>query len=169
MQREYTHKEVNKMLSGLTLAIFGAALAVVLGGIGSAIGVGLAGQASSGVMSEDPEKFGSLLLLVALPGTQGIYGFLSAFLVILKLGLAGGTVATVSVTQGWQILFSCLPVALTGLVSGIHQGKVCASGVYMVAKQPKDLMKPVIMAALVETYAVLGLLITILIQNGITI
>jgi len=157
------------MLSGLTLAIFGAALAVVLGGIGSAIGVGLAGQASSGVMSEDPDKFGSLLLLVALPGTQGIYGFLSAFLVILKLGLVGGTVATVSVSQGWQILISCLPVALTGLVSGIHQGKVCASGVYMVAKQPRDLMKPVIMAALVETYAVLGLLITILIQNGITI
>jgi V/A-type H+-transporting ATPase subunit K len=157
------------MLSGLTLAIFGAALAVVLGGIGSAIGVGLAGQASSGVMSEDPDKFGSLLLLVALPGTQGIYGFLSAFLVILKLGLAGGTVATVSVSQGWQVLISCLPVALTGLVSGIHQGKVCASGVYMVAKQPKDLMKTMIMAALVETYAVLGLLITILIQNGITI
>lgn len=157
------------MLNGLTLAILGAAFAVVLGGIGSAIGVGLAGQASSGVMSEDPDKFGSLLLLVALPGTQGIYGFLSAFLVILKLGLAGGTVATVSVSQGWQILISCLPVALTGLVSGIHQGKVCASGVYMVAKQPKDLMKPVILAALVETYAVLGLLITILIQNGITI
>lgn len=157
------------MLSGLTLAIFGAALAVVLGGIGSAIGVGIAGQASSGVMSEDPDKFGSLLLLVALPGTQGIYGFLSAFLVILKLGLAGGTVATVNVSQGWQILISCLPVAFTGLVSGIHQGKVCASGVYMVAKQPKDLMKPVILAALVETYAVLGLLITILIQNGITI
>ncbi len=157
------------MLNGLTLAILGAAFAVVLGGIGSAIGVGLAGQASSGVMSEDPDKFGSLLLLVALPGTQGIYGFLSAFLVILKLGLAGGTVAAVSVNQGWQILISCLPVALTGLVSGIHQGKVCASGVYMVAKQPKDLMKPVILAALVETYAVLGLLITILIQNGITI
>jgi V/A-type H+-transporting ATPase subunit K len=157
------------MLSGLTLAILGAAFAVVFGGIGSAIGVGLAGQASSGVMSEDPDKFGSLLLLVALPGTQGIYGFLSAFLVILKLGLAGGTVATVNVGQGWQILFSCLPVAFTGLVSGIHQGKVCASGVYMVAKQPKDLMKPVILAALVETYAVLGLLITILIQNGITL
>ncbi len=151
---------------GLTLAIVGGALAVVLGGIGSAIGVGLAGQASSGVMSEDPEKFGSLLLLVALPGTQGIYGFLSAFLVILKLGLVG-EIVSLTTMQGWQILVSCLPVGLTGLVSGIHQGKVCASGVYMVAKQPKDLMKPVIMAALVETYAVLGLLITILLQNGI--
>ena len=88
-------------------------------------------------------------------------------MVILKLGLTGGTLATVTVQQGWQMLISCLPVAFTGLVSGIHQGKVCASGVYMVAKQPKDLMKPVIMAALVETYAVLGLLITILLQNGI--
>jgi V/A-type H+-transporting ATPase subunit K len=154
---------------GLTMAILGGTLAVILGGIGSAIGVGLAGQASSGVMSEDPEKFGSLLLLVALPGTQGIYGFLSAFLVILKLGLTGGDVASPAVLQGWQILIACLPVAFTGLVSGIHQGKVCASGVYMVAKQPKDLMKPVIMAALVETYAVLGLLITILLLNGIQI
>ncbi|MFQ6037920.1 MAG: V-type ATP synthase subunit K [Candidatus Aminicenantales bacterium] len=157
------------MSLGLTLAILGGALAVVLGGIGSAIGVGLAGQASSGVMSEDPEKFGSLLLLVALPGTQGIYGFLSSFLVILKLGLTGGAVATPSVFHGWQIMIACLPVAFTGLVSGIHQGKVCASGVYMVAKQPKDLMKPVIMAALVETYAVLGLLITILLLNGISL
>ncbi len=154
---------------GFTLAVFGGALAVVLGGIGSAIGVGLAGQASSGVMTEDPEKFGSLLLLVALPGTQGIYGFLSAFLVMLKLGIVGGALNEVTISQGWQLLISCLPVAMAGLVSGIHQGKVCASGVYMVAKQPKDLMKPVIMAALVETYAVLGLLITILLLNGISL
>ncbi|MFQ6108668.1 MAG: V-type ATP synthase subunit K [Candidatus Aminicenantales bacterium] len=155
------------MALGLTIAIMGGAMAAILGGIGSAIGVGLAGQASSGVMSEDPEKFGSLLLLVALPGTQGIYGFLSAFLVILKLGLTTGSIAILNSAQGWQILIACLPVAFAGLVSGIHQGKVCASGVYMVAKQPKDLMKPVIMAALVETYAVLGLLITILLLNGI--
>jgi V/A-type H+-transporting ATPase subunit K len=154
---------------GFTLAVFGGALAVVLGGIGSAIGIGLAGQASSGVMTEDPEKFGSLLLLVALPGTQGIYGFLSAFLVMLKLGIVGGALNEVTISQGWQLLISCLPVAMAGLVSGIHQGKVCASGVYMVAKQPKDLMKPVIMAALVETYAVLGLLITILLLNGISL
>jgi len=158
---------VTEMALGFTLAVFGGALAVVLGGIGSAIGVGLAGQASSGVMSEDPEKFGSLLLLVALPGTQGIYGFLSAFLVMLKLGLVGEALKSLTIYQGWQVLIACLPVAFAGLVSGIHQGKVCASGVYMVAKQPKDLMKPVIMAALVETYAVLGLLITILLLNGI--
>jgi len=157
------------MEMGLALAFLGAASAAILAGIGSAIGVGLAGQAASGVMSEDPEKFGSLLLLVALPGTQGIYGFLSAFLVILKLGVTGGTIAQVNVHQGWQLLVACLPVALAGLVSGIYQGKVCASGIYMVAKQPKDMTKPLILGALVETYAVLGLLITILLLNGIKI
>lgn len=152
---------------GLALAILGSAFAVIFGGIGSAIGIGLVGQASSGVMSEDPEKFGSLLILVALPGTQGIYGFLSAFLVILKLGLTGEAVVTLTTFQGLQIFMTCLPIAFTGLISGIHQGKVCAAGVYMVAKQPKDMMKPVILAALVETYAVLGLLITIILLNGI--
>ncbi|MDH7512120.1 MAG: V-type ATP synthase subunit K [Clostridiales bacterium] len=152
---------------GLTLAVLGGALAVALGGSGSAIGVGLAGQAAAGVMSEDPEKFGILLLLVALPGTQGIYGFLSTFLVLLKLGLTGATAVKPSVHQGWQIFVACLPVGITGLVSAIHQGKVCASGVYMVAKQPKDLAKPLVLAALVETYAVLGLLITILLLNSI--
>lgn len=152
---------------GLTLAISGGAIAFLLAGSGSAIGVGLAGQAASGVMSEDPEKFGSLLLLVALPGTQGIYGFLSWFLVVLKLGLLAGTRATLTVHQGWQVLVACLPVAFVGLMSAIHQGKVCATGVYMTAKQPKDLAKPLVLAALVETYAVLGLLTTVLLLNSV--
>jgi V/A-type H+-transporting ATPase subunit K len=155
------------MSSGLTLAILGAALAVFVAGIGSAIGIGLAGQAASGVMSEDPSKFGILIPLAALPGTQGIYGFLSGFLVILKLGLLGGQIIQPTVQQGWQIMFASFPVAFAGLVSGIHQGKVCASGIYMVAKQPKDMTKPLVMGALVETYAVLGLLATVLLLNGI--
>lgn len=155
------------MALGLTLAIFGAAMAVLLAGIGSAIGVGMAGQAASGVMSEDPSKFGSVLLLSALPGTQGIYGFLSSFLVILKLGLITGQVVQPTVQQGIQVMLACFPVAFAGLVSAIHQGKVCTAGVYMVAKQPRDMTKPMVLAALVETYAVLGLLATVLILNGI--
>jgi len=152
---------------GFTLAILGAVLAVALAGIGSAIGVGLAGAAAGGIMSEDPEKFGSILLLAALPGTQGIYGFLSAFLVAIKLNLISGSVAAVTFNQGLNILIACLPVALAGLVSAIHQGKVCAAGIYMVAKQPKEAAKPLVMGALVETYAVLGLLFTVLLLNGI--
>jgi len=152
---------------GFLTALLGAALAVILSGIGSAIGVGLAGQAASGVMSEDPEKFGSLLLLTALPGTQGIYGFLTGFMVFIKLGLISGHIAQLTAQQGLDILVACLPVGFVGLISAIHQGKVCAAGIYMVAKQPKETAKPLVLGALVETYAVLGLLISILMLNGI--
>ncbi len=155
---------------GLVLAIVGGALAVFMAGCGSAIGIGLAGQAADGVMSEDPKKFGSLLILVALPGTQGIYGFLIGIMVMNKLGFFGAAgLAAIATEQGWQILGACLPIAIAGLVSGIHQGKVSAAGAGVVAKQPSDFFKAVIMSALVETYAVLGLLISILFLNGIKI
>ena len=147
---------------GLAISIIGGACAVALAGMGSAIGIGLAGQASAGVLSEDPKKFGSLLILVALPGTQGIYGFVIGFLLIIKLGLLGGVIPSISIAQGWQIFGACMPIALAGLVSGIHQGRVSAAGVGVAAKQPQDFMKAVIMSALVETYAVLGLLASFL-------
>jgi V/A-type H+-transporting ATPase subunit K len=152
---------------GTALAILGAALAVFGGGIGSSIGVGIAGQAAAGLLSEQPEKFGNLLLLVAIPGTQGIYGFLGGFLVISKLGLLGGSPISPDIYQGLQILFACLPVSISGLVSGIHQGKVAASGIGMVAKRAEESGRALILAALVETYAILGLLTTILLLNGI--
>ena len=124
------------MTLGLALAILGAALAVALAGTGSSMGVGLAGQAASGVISEDPEKFGKCLLLQALPGTQGIYGFLGAIMAIQKIGLLGGNVPDLTVMQGWQVLFACLPVGIVGLTSGIWQGKVSTAGMGVVAKKP---------------------------------
>ncbi len=151
---------------GLGLAILGAALAVGLSGTGSSMGVGIAGESAAGVLSEDPDKFGLTLLLVALPGTQGIYGFLSAFWVMLKINLLGGVMA-ISPAVGLQIFFACLPVGLVGLTSGIYQGRVAASGIQLAAKRPEDTGKGVILAAMVETYAVLGLLTTILLLNGI--
>ncbi len=154
-------------MGGLEIALIGVALAVVMGGIGSSIGVGLAGQAASGVMTEDPEKFGRLLLLVALPGTQGIYGLLASFLLIMKLGLiGGGSALEITQAQGFKLLFSCLPVALAGLFSAIHQGKVCVAGIMMAAKRPEEMGKILVLAVFVEFYAVLGLLITILLLFG---
>ncbi|MFH1313270.1 MAG: V-type ATP synthase subunit K [Candidatus Eisenbacteria bacterium] len=152
---------------GLALAIAGAAISAFLAGTGSAIGIGTAARTADGVLSEDPEKFGRLLILVALPGTQGIYGLLGAFLVIIKLGLAGGAAVSLTLQQGMQIMFACLPVAVAGLSSGIHQGKACAAGVALTAKRPEEMMKGVIYAAMVETYAIFGLLATILLLNGI--
>ncbi|HNQ36036.1 MAG TPA: V-type ATP synthase subunit K [bacterium] len=154
-------------LLGLAISILGGALAVGLAGGGSAIGVGLAGQAASGVLAEDPDKFGSTLLLVALPGTQGIYGFLVGFLVIMKLGLLGSQIIFPSLFQGLQILGACLPIALAGFISAVHQGKVCAAGVGVAAKNPAAGMKALVYGALVETYAILGLVASIFFLQGI--
>ncbi len=156
------------MEMGLTYGILGAAAAAILAGIGSAIGIGYAARVANGVLAEDPDKFGALFILVVLPGTQGFYGFLGAFLIILKLGLLGGGVPdTLTMWGGLQLLFASLPVAFAGLLSAIHQGKVCASGVEMAAKRPTESTKAVVYGAMVETYAVLGLLITIFLLQGI--
>jgi len=144
---------------GVIMAIFGAGLATVMAGIGSIVGIGYPARAAAGVLSEDPTRFGSLFLLVVLPGTQGFYGFVAAFLII-------GNIARVeTLAQGMQLFFAALPVAFAGLVSGIYQGKVCAAGVGLVAKRAREAMKGVIYAAMIETYAVLGLLITFFLNN----
>ncbi|MBU2528636.1 V-type ATP synthase subunit K, partial [bacterium] len=127
-------------------------------------GVSTAGQAAAGVLSEKPEKFGETFILVALPGTQGIYGFAVGFMAILKLGLlGGGTPATVSVSQGLLLLAACIPVGVAGLLSGIYQGRVCASGIGIVAKQEGKFGLAVIYGILVETYALLGFVTSILV------
>lgn len=145
------------------IAYMGAALACALAGIGSSVGVGIAAQASTGVMSVDPKKFGKLLLLSALPGTQGIYGFVIAFLLLQKIAGFG----TLELADAWTILTAGLPVGLAGLLSGIHQGKVCASGAMMTAKQPDDSGKALILAVFVEFYAILGFLVSFLMLGQI--
>lgn len=152
---------------GLFCGILGAAAAVVLAGIGSIVGVSDAGRAGTGVLTEDPEKFGSVLVLQVLPGTQGIYGFLAAFWVMTKMGLVGGALPAVPLAVGLEIFAACLPVALNGLFSGYLQGKVSTAAIHMLAKQPAEAGKALILSAMVETYAVLGLLATILLVNGI--
>lgn len=153
-------------LLGTGLALLGAALAVGLSGTGSAIGVGMAGQAAAGVVSEEPDKFMKCLILQLLPATQGIYGFIVGFLALIKLNAFNGFVmdsgAFISVSGGLGIMFACLPMAIGGLFSAIHQGKVAVAGIALVAKRPEESTKGVLMTAMVETYALLALLISIL-------
>ena len=156
---------------GMALALVGAGLAALMAGIGSAIGIGIAGRSATGVLSEKPERYGQMFIMVVLPGTQGFYGFLAAFLVMLKLNFFGGTgVPEVSLKLGLQVLAACLPIAFAGLMSAIHQGKVCSGGILMAAKRPEMAFKAgVVYAVMVEVYAVLGLLVTMFILlNGIT-
>ena len=154
--------------NGQFYALLGAAMAA-LAGIGSAIGIGIAGEAAAGVVSEDPNKFGQVLVLQALPGTQGIYGLLIAFIILLKVGLLGGDgMVEITVSQGAYIFASSLPVGLVGIFSAIAQGKAAAAGIMLVGKKPSELAKGMIFAFMVETYAVLALLISFLMINSIT-
>ena len=146
---------------GMAITILGAAVAAAFAGIGSAIGIGYPARAAGGVLAEDPGKFGSVFLLVVLPGTQGFYGFVAAFLIIGKIS------QVTTPEQGLQFLFAAFPIAFAGLISAIHQGKVSAAGVGLVAKRPKEVIKGVILSAMIETYAVLGLLISFFLINAV--
>jgi V/A-type H+-transporting ATPase subunit K len=154
-------------MTGIVLALLGAALAVGLAGIGSAIGVGLVGQSAAGVVSEDPDKFGQTLLLQALPGTQGIYGLLTGFLIMQRTGVIGGNLLPLTMEQGWAVFMAAMPVAIVGLLSAIAQGRAAAAGVGLIAKRPEELGKAIIYAVMVETYAVLALLASIMLLFGI--
>lgn len=152
-----------KEFMGTAIALIGAALAVGLSGTGSAMGVGRAGQAAAGVTAEDPDKFMKCLILQLLPATQGIYGFIVGFLVLMQVGVFGGSLTQLSVPAGLGILGGCLPIAIAGLFSGIHQGNVAASSIGLVAKRPEESTKGMLMTAMVETYALLGFLASFLI------
>ena len=153
---------------GIGLAVAGAACAALLASCGSAWGIAVAAEAAGGVLTEDPEKFGRLLVMIALPGTQGFYGFLGAFYIMMKINLLGGGVP-VSLSSGLQLMFAGLPVGIVGLISGYYQGVAAAAGIHLVAKRPEETGKAIILPAMVETYAVLGLLATILLVSGIKV
>ena len=152
---------------GIVYALLGAALAVFLAGAGSAIGVGIAGQAASGVVSEDPSKFAKVLVIQLLPGTQGIYGLLVGFITLSKIGLLGGGVLDLTPQQGLLVLAACLPVGIVGLISGRAQGQTAAATIGIVAKKPDQFGKAMLFPAMVETYAILSLLISILAVTNI--
>ena len=141
---------------GIVYALLGAAVAVLFAGAGSAIGVGIAGQAAAGVVTEDPSKFAKVLIIQLLPGTQGLYGLLVGFITLSNIGILGGDIAQIDVKTGLLILAACLPIDIVGLLSGIAQGKTAAASIGIVAKKP-------------ETYAILALLISFLAVSGIKI
>lgn len=141
---------------GFILGALGIALAVGLSGIGSAKGVGLAGEAVSGLLTEQPEKFGKALILELLPGTQGLYGFVVGLMMLTKLS------PDTTLAQGMYLLFASLPIAIAGLFSGIAQGRCAASSVQILAKKPEHNTKGIVLTAMVETYALLGFVVSLI-------
>lgn len=157
------------MSIGLVWALIGAALAAGFAGVGSAIGVAIAGKAAAGVISEKPELFGRVLILQALPGTQGIYGFLVAVLILVKIGMLGGSPVDLSLDAGLGFFAAGLPIAIGGLISGIYQGKMSAASITMTAKKPSLSARGITMTAIVETYAILALLVSVLMYVAVPV
>ena len=149
------------IFTGQNLALLGAALAATFACIGSAKGVGIVWEAASGMLADDPSKFLQALLLQALPGTQGIYGLVTAFLILMKIGLFGGEVV-LDFAQGMYLLAASLPIAIVGYFSGIAQGRVAAAGIGLVSRRDGQVVKAITSAALVETYAIFALLVSML-------
>jgi len=154
---------------GLIFTIAGAVIVMVISGIGSSIGVALAAQAAAGVMTEDPEKFGRMIPLVGIPGTQGFYGFLIGFLVLNKLNLLTTQIIIPNLSQGIQIFSICLVVSLVESISAVWQGKVSVASIYIVAKKPEEAGKALVLPIFVEIYAILGLAAGFLLLQAVKI
>ena len=147
-------------MDGQALAIIGLALCAGLCGVGSAIGLFKTGSAAAGILAEDPRKFSKALILVVLPATQGIYGFVLAI-----MGM-GSVLDGMTIAAGWKIFGAALPLAITGLISGIYQGKTAVGGIYAIAKNESLSGKLILFPAMVETYAILGLVVSILLMGA---
>ena len=152
---------------GIAFEVLGAVVSALVAGIGSAIGVGMAGQAAAGVVTEEPSLFSKVLILQLLPGTQGIYGLLIAFVTLSQIGVLGGS-PEMSLAKGLAYFAACLPMAIVGLWSAKYQAKAAVASIGLVAKRPDQFGKSMLFPAMVETYAILALLISILAVSGIT-
>ncbi len=148
-------------IGGLAMALLGASLAVGLSCVGSAKGTGIAGEAGTGLLCEDPSKSGKVMVLQLLPGTQGLYGMVVWFFVaLIRMSFMGNIslAAGMSIEVGCQFFAACMPMALGGLLSAIAQGRVAAGSINILAKKPDDWSKGLILCGIVEFYAILSLL-----------
>ena len=146
---------------GVVFGVLGAALAVLLSGIGSARGVGIAGEAAAGLIIDEPEKFGKAMVLQLLPGTQGLYGFVIGLLIMFKLS------PDMTIAQGMYLLMAGLPVGFVGLRSALYQGQVAVAGINILAKNETQQIKGIVLAVMVETYAVLAFVMSLLLLNQV--
>ena len=141
---------------GLVFAALGMATATICGGIGSTIGVGMTSQAAAGLISEQPEKFGQALILELLSATQGLYGFVISFMIYLQI------TGDISFQKGLCLFVAALPISITAIANGVWQGRGASAAMQILAKKPEHTTKGIIFVAMMETYAILGFVISFL-------
>ena len=141
--------------TGYVIGVIAAAIAVIVPGIGSALSVSKAGQTVAGLTAEQPKSFFRAFTLSLLPATQGLYGFVVAIII------SGQLAKDMSVADGWALFFAALPVAIVGLFSAIYQSNAARAGIQLLGKQPKSMGKGLMMAGIVETYALFAFVVSI--------
>ena len=144
--------------TALVMAYVGVALMVGLAGIASAVGTSICGQAAVGAMKKNNGAFGSYMILSALPGSQGLYGFVCFFMVQSFL-------QNPSMLQGAAVLGAGILVGIVNLAAAVFQGKVCANGIAAIGNGHDVMGKTLILAAFPELYAILTVAATFLISN----
>ena len=149
-------------IGGLALALLGAGLAAVLSGIGSAKGTGMAGEAGTGLLCQDPSKFGKVMILQVIPGTQGLYGLVIGFLCLMRMGVFNGAYVDMSLQEGLRYFAACMPIAIGGGISAVAQGRVAAGSINILARQPEHWTKGMVLCIVVEFYAILSMLASIM-------
>ena len=154
------------MDANLLIAYVGIGLMIALAGIGSAYGVTIAGNAGLGALKK-VDKFGNFLVLTALPGTQGLYGFAGYFL----LNSFGILTADITSLQAAAVFGGGFALGLVGLFSAIRQGQVCANGMAAIGQGHDVFSKTLIFAVFPELYAIVALAGVFLIGSayGVTI
>ncbi len=153
---------------GLMFAFFGAGLATFLACIGSILGVSMVGQSGSGLITEKPDLAGKVITLAVLPGSQGLYGMVISLLFIFNYAAVISGAVQISTAQGLILFAAFLPVAITCVTSAPFQAKVCSAGMHILAKDGRLAGRVITLAALVETYALLGFLISFFMLNSLS-
>ena len=150
-----------------SMIIIGCALAMGIAGIGSAMGLMLAGTSAVAVTGEKPELFGKCLIFQVLPMTQAVYGLLTAILLMMGAGLLGGSGADLTNPMlGISAIGIGLVVGLTGL-SAANQGMVASASISATARNPSVAARGIIYTVMPETIAIFGLLVGILLMTGL--
>ena len=155
--------------NGIGWAVAGAMVCVMFGGWGSALGLRISGSQAAGVLSEKPELFGKLLVIVALPGTQGFYALITGIMIAIRTGLVGGAGDPVCPPElGMAFFFLGVGVGVVQYRSAIYQGEASAAAINLIARRPEESGRAILFPALIETYAVVALLAGILMMNWLT-
>ena len=145
------------------LAYIGLGLMLGLSGVGSAMGVSIAGNATIGALKKNEGAFGSYMILSAMPSTQGLYGFGGFFII----NSSGVLTAEMTMLQGMSIFAAGFTLGLVGLISAIQQGKVCANGIASIGSGYDVFARTMILAVFPELYAIIAFAATFLISAGL--